>query len=97
MPVQLAKIRIIGLAMIEEGYDMIRELAFGKELPAFDLSEIIDSMAWSSEFRRSDYSFINYVDRYWGLRHIYWQVAKSGTIQLNCSRYVAILGTVQLN
>ena len=39
---------------------MIRELAFGKELPVFDLSEIINSMAWSSEFRRSDYSFINH-------------------------------------
>jgi hypothetical protein len=60
MPVGLAKIRTMGLAMIEEGYDMIRELAFGKELPTFDLSEIIDSMACSSEFRRSDYSFINH-------------------------------------
>jgi hypothetical protein len=60
MPVQLAKIRTMGLAMIAEGYDMIRELAFGKELPAFNLSGIIDSMAWSSEFRRSDYSFINH-------------------------------------
>ena len=46
--------------MIQEGYDMIRELAFRKELPVFDLSEIINSMAWSSEFRRSDYSFINH-------------------------------------
>jgi superfamily II DNA helicase RecQ len=60
MPVRLAKISTMGLAMIQEGYDMIRELAFGKELPVFDLSEIIDSMAWSSEFRRSDYSFINH-------------------------------------
>ena len=39
---------------------MIRELAFRKELPVFDLSEIINSMAWSSKFRRSDYSFINH-------------------------------------
>jgi hypothetical protein len=60
MPVRLAKIRTMGLAMIEEGYHMIRELAFGTALPVFDLSEVIDSMAWSSEFRRSDYSFINH-------------------------------------
>jgi hypothetical protein len=62
MLVQLAKIYTMGLAIIEEGYNMIRKLAFRKELPAFNLSEIINSMAWSSEFRRSDYSFINYTN-----------------------------------
>jgi hypothetical protein len=44
MPVRLAKICTIGLAIIEEGYDMIRELAFRTALPVFDLSEVIDSI-----------------------------------------------------
>jgi hypothetical protein len=44
IPVRLAKIRTIGLAIIEEGYDMICELVFGTVLPVFDLSEIIDSI-----------------------------------------------------
>jgi hypothetical protein len=59
MPVHLAKIRTMGLAMIEEAYELLKQLAFDQDLPIVDLSGIVDSIAWSSEFRKSEYSFIN--------------------------------------
>jgi hypothetical protein len=59
MPVHLARIRTMGLAMIEEVYGLLKQLAFDQDLPIVDLSGIVDSMAWSSEFRKSEYSFIN--------------------------------------
>jgi hypothetical protein len=43
---------------MQETYGLLNGLAFDQELPSIDLNKIIDSMAWSSEFRRSDYSFI---------------------------------------
>jgi hypothetical protein len=43
--VKLAKICTIGLAIIKEGYYIIRELVFRTALPVFDLSEVIDSIA----------------------------------------------------
>ena len=52
MPVHLAKIRTMGLAMIEEAYELLKQLAFDQDLPIVDLSGIVDSMAWSSEFRK---------------------------------------------
>jgi hypothetical protein len=59
MPVALGRVRRMGLSMIEESFELLKGLAFGQELPMIDLDKIVDSMAWSSEFRRSDYSFIS--------------------------------------
>jgi hypothetical protein len=40
---------------------LMQSLTFDSQVPAIDLGSIIDSMAWSSEFRRSEYSFITYI------------------------------------
>jgi len=40
--------------------DLLQELTFGAPVPLIDLSGIVDSMAWSQEFRRTEYSFINH-------------------------------------
>jgi hypothetical protein len=40
---------------------LIQSLIFDSQVPAIDLGSIIDSMAWSSEFRRSEYSFITHI------------------------------------
>lgn len=60
MPIELAKIRTMGQKITTELRETLKELAFGLELPKFDLGQLVDSMAWSSEFRRTDYSFINH-------------------------------------
>ena len=60
MPITLAKIRTMGQNMISQLQGMLQDLAFNTELPTVPLDKLIDSMAWSSEFRRTDYSFINH-------------------------------------
>ncbi len=60
MPVELAKIEVMGNKLVQECRELLQELALGLELPTIDLDKIIDSMAWSSQFRRTDYSFINH-------------------------------------
>ena len=60
MPISLAKIRTMGEEMVSQLQAIMRDLAFNTDLPIVRLGEIVDSMAWSSEFRRTDYSFINH-------------------------------------
>jgi hypothetical protein len=53
--VELEKIQV----MCEELKELQEMLMFGP-MPAIDLSQIVDSMAWSQEFRRDNYSFIQH-------------------------------------
>jgi hypothetical protein len=57
--VEISKIQDMCQEMIRELRELMQKLAFRLELPAIDLSQIIDSMAWSQEFRRLNYSFIS--------------------------------------
>ena len=59
--VELEKVREICQDLIGLLQRLLYNLAFDSELPMVDLSKIIDSMAWNSEFRQSDYSFINHI------------------------------------
>ena len=61
MGVELEKVREMCQDLIGLLQRLLYNLAFDSELPMVDLSKIIDSMAWNSEFRQSDYSFINHV------------------------------------
>ena len=39
----------------------MEELVFGSDVPSIDLGGIVDSMAWSQQFRRQGYSFTGHV------------------------------------
>jgi hypothetical protein len=54
------KIRSMCYTLIKELQEAMQELTFGAVLP-IDLGSIVDSMAWSAEFRRQNYSFIEHV------------------------------------
>ena len=47
-------------------------LTFDCQVPAINLSRIIDSMAWSSEFRQSEYSFITHIKN-WERTDVGWE------------------------
>ena len=57
--VELEKIQVMCQKLNKELQEMLNELMFGP-MPAIDLSQIVDSMAWSHEFRRDYYSFIQH-------------------------------------
>jgi hypothetical protein len=57
--VALQKVRVMCQELNRELREMLDELMFGP-MPGIDLSQIVDSMAWSNEFRRDDYSFIQH-------------------------------------
>ena len=59
-PVELGKIETMCSRLIMELQELMMVLTFGSEVPAIDLSRIIDSMAWSQAFRRQNYSFIEH-------------------------------------
>jgi hypothetical protein len=59
-PVQLEKISKMCHAVNKELQEMLKWLMFDEAVPDIDLSQIIDSMAWSQEFRRDEYSFIQH-------------------------------------
>jgi hypothetical protein len=59
-PVELGKIRDMCRTLIQELQEALDELTFGP-VPSIDLGAIVDSMAWSQEFRRESYSFIKHV------------------------------------
>ena len=46
--------------LTQELQEAIKELTFGTSVPSIDLGDIVDSMAWSQEFRRQGYSFIEH-------------------------------------
>jgi hypothetical protein len=54
----LGKIQVMCHGLMQEMLALLNELTFQKAVPTIDLSQVIDSMAWSQEFRRDDYSFI---------------------------------------
>jgi hypothetical protein len=59
--VGLGKIKSMCHALIGELQEAIQELTFGKDVPSIDLGAIVDSMAWSQEFRRQSYSFMEHI------------------------------------
>lgn len=58
--VDLKKICTMCSRLISELQEMIQSLKFDVETPPIDLANVVDSMAWGSEFRRLDYSFITH-------------------------------------
>jgi hypothetical protein len=59
-PVVLAKIESMCRTVIRELHALMSELTFGSPVPAIDLGQIVDSMAWSQAFRRQNFSFIDH-------------------------------------
>jgi hypothetical protein len=59
-PVELGKIKSMCHTLVQELQEALDELTFGP-VPSIDLGAIVDSMAWSQEFRRESYSFIKHV------------------------------------
>jgi len=59
-PVQLEKISKMYYAVNKELQEMLTWLMFKKAVPNIDLSQITNSIAWSQEFRRNEYSFIQH-------------------------------------
>jgi len=60
-PIVLAKIEKMSHTLIQELQEMMRGLTFGSPVPQIDLSQIVDSMAWSQAFRRQNFNFIEHV------------------------------------
>jgi len=59
-PVELSKIRNMCSTLTCELQEAMKELTFGTNVPSIDLGDIVDSMAWSQQFRRQGYSFIEH-------------------------------------
>jgi hypothetical protein len=60
-PVELAKVETMCHTLIQELQELMMVLTFGSRVPTIDLSQIVDSMAWSQAFRRQSFSFIEHV------------------------------------
>jgi hypothetical protein len=60
-PVELSKVHTMCKVMTNELIELVQDLAFDISIPIIDLSCIIDSMAWSTEFRQSGFSFISHI------------------------------------
>jgi hypothetical protein len=58
--VQLKKISKMCQAVNKELQEMLKWLMFNEAVPDIDLGQVIDSMAWSQEFRCDEYSFIQH-------------------------------------
>ena len=58
--VEMAKIEVMCQELIKDLGMILDELVFGSKVADIDLGQIIDSMSWSQEFRRDDYSFIQH-------------------------------------
>ncbi len=54
-----------GRAVIAEARAALQQLTFGTELPVIDLGKVTDTISWSSELRKSAYSFVT--DKRFGL------------------------------
>ena len=59
-PVQLKKISKIYQVVNKELQEILKWLIFDKAVPDIDLGQVIDSIAWSQEFRCDEYSFIQH-------------------------------------
>ena len=60
-PIELRKIQTMCSTLTQELQEAMKELTFGTNVPNIDLGDIVDSMAWSQQFRRQGYSFIEHV------------------------------------
>jgi hypothetical protein len=58
--IQLAKVQGMCRGLVQRLVENLQELAFRLSLPRIELDQVIDSMAWSPEFRKSEYSFIQH-------------------------------------
>jgi hypothetical protein len=58
---EMRKIGSMCHTLVQELQEAMRELTFQGDVPGIDLSEIIDSMAWSQAFQRQNYSFMEHV------------------------------------
>jgi hypothetical protein len=47
--------------LTRELQEAMKELTFGSSVPSIDLGGIVDSMAWSQQFRQQGYSFVEHV------------------------------------
>jgi hypothetical protein len=59
--VEMRKIQSMCHTLVQELQEAMKELTFQGDVPGIDLSEIVDSMAWSQAFRRQNYSFMEHV------------------------------------
>jgi superfamily II DNA helicase RecQ len=64
-PIEIRKLEQFGRAVVIEAKTALQQLTFGEELPAIDLTQVRDTMSWSSELRKSAYSFVT--DKRFGL------------------------------
>ncbi|OAF54167.1 hypothetical protein VC83_09522 [Pseudogymnoascus destructans] len=87
MGVELEKVREMCHDLIGLLQRLLYNLAFDSELPMVDLSQIVDSMAWNTKFRQSEYSFINHGSKEWQLL----QRAGDGSYKWNDSQKQAYL------
>jgi len=60
-PVELGKVHTMCKVITGELEELVQDLAFNQPVAAIDLSRIVDSMAWSPEFRQLGFSFIHHV------------------------------------
>lgn len=58
--VEIPKIQVMCQELIANLREIFDELVFHSKVTDIDLSQIVDSMSWSQEFRRDDYSFIQH-------------------------------------
>ena len=56
-PVHLAKIGPMGQALVEELRESLLTLAFEEELPTIQLGQVVDSTAWTQQFRKAQLQF----------------------------------------
>jgi hypothetical protein len=61
-PVQLSRLRDFIQTVMRELTEALTDLAFGTALPAIDVSRIEDTMAWTTQYRRTGYSFVQHRD-----------------------------------
>ena len=57
---ELSKIQNMCSTLTQELQEAMEELTFGTSVPSIDLGDIVDSMAWSQQFRQQGYSFIEH-------------------------------------
>jgi len=60
--VYVPKVRTMCQELTKELWVIMKRLTFEVDMPVVDLRNIVDSVAWTPEFQRYDYSFINHVD-----------------------------------
>ncbi|KAH8745513.1 hypothetical protein BGZ57DRAFT_975038 [Hyaloscypha finlandica] len=64
-PIEIRKLQDFGSAVVAEARAALQQLTFGTDLPVVNLGKVTDTMSWSSELRKSAYSFVT--DKRFGL------------------------------